>query len=82
MMHVVICLKGFLPSKPPHMLIVESKMYKFVRWHRETLVYEYKDTAIRIQTCKKDVKRYVRNIVRSSDGYILTAVDGYRISKI
>jgi hypothetical protein len=80
-MHVVLRTMRRLPSSPPHIVIVESITYKFSHWHKETMVYEHQKTTIRIQTCKKGVKRYIRKILRSSDGRVIELIDGYRVRR-
>ena len=78
-MHVILRLTGALPSKLPHVVVVEKVKYSFLHWQKETMVYRHDNAAMRIQTRKVGLKRYVRKIVRSSDGHIFENVDGYRL---
>ena len=80
-MHVVLRTKHRLPSRLPHIVTVGTMKYKFSHWHKETLVYAHSETAIRIQTSKKAEKRYIRKIIRSSDGCVIEVLDAYRVRK-
>lgn len=82
-MHVIVQVKKALPTKRPHLVVVDDVWYHFFNWKKDTMVFQNKHGSVSfcIETRKVGEKRYVRKMLRSSDGSLYESADAYRVIK-
>ena len=83
-MHTHLQQRVALPDPRPNLLIVDDCFYVFTQWDGDTMVYTSNADPrcrIRVVTKKRDGRRLVRRMLRTTDGKLLTIVDAYRVTK-